>query len=206
MAFRLELSIRFSFQIFSLIEFMSCEFYGSAERNYVFTKRVATCEIKRRKLNFPERKAINMKQATPATRRLARYLLELEIKAFVEHQGEAKVALRVFDKLQNYLSKLIGVAGFQALLARALTLAKLEEAELEAVQIQANSRLLGFSETASNFSSQIVSNGNVALLAQFIGLLSVFIGESLTLRLVKDVWPEAQLDETNFSAEEIRLE
>ncbi len=206
MALRLELSIRFSFRNFSLIEFMSCEFYGSAERNYVFTKRVATCEIKRRKLNFPERKAINMKQATPATRRLARYLLELEIKAFVEHQGEAKVALRVFDKLQNYLSKLIGVAGFQALLARALTLAKLEEAELEAVQIQANSRLLGFSETASNFSSQIVSNGNVALLAQFIGLLSVFIGESLTLRLVKDVWPEAQLDETNFSAEEIRLE
>ena len=147
-----------------------------------------------------------MKQATPATRRLARYLLKLEMKASDEPEGGAKVALRVFDKLQNYLSKLIGMAGFQALLARALTLAKSESRWLEAVHIQANSHLIGFTETALKYPNQVVTDGNVALVSQFIELLNTFIGEALTLRLVNDVWPEAQLNDVNFDAEETGIE
>ena len=147
-----------------------------------------------------------MTQATPATRRLARYLLELEMKAFDEPQKEAIVVLRVFEKLQNYLSNLIGIAGFQALLSRALTLAKLESTWLNEVHVQANSRLVGFSETALKYSQQDVSDGNAALLTQFLGLLNTFIGEALTLRLVNEVWPEVQLIDANSSTEERALE
>ena len=147
-----------------------------------------------------------MTQATPATRRLARYLLELEMKASDEPQVEAIGALRVFEKLQNYLSKLIGIAGFQALLSRALTLAKSESTWLNEVHVQANSRLVGFSETALKYSQQDVTDGNAALLSQFLGLLNTFIGEALTLRLVNEVWPEAQLIDANLSTEERVLE
>ena len=35
------------------------------------------------------------------------------------------------------------------------------------------------------------------LVAQLLGLLFTFIGESLTLRLLLDVWPEAALDDGN---------
>ena len=41
-------------------------------------------------------------------------------------QQEEQAALRVFEKLRSYLSKLVGAAGFQALLARAVVLSTAE--------------------------------------------------------------------------------
>jgi hypothetical protein len=40
--------------------------------------------------------------------------------------------------------------------------------------------------------------GRVVLLAQMLGLLVAFIGEPLTLRLVREVWPQAPLDDLDF--------
>jgi hypothetical protein len=38
----------------------------------------------------------------------------------------------------------------------------------------------------------------VVLLAQLLGLLNAFIGEVLTLRLLRDVWPKIPLDNLEF--------
>ena len=43
-----------------------------------------------------------------------------------------------------------------------------------------------------------VAEGGVALLAQLLGLLVAFIGESLTLRLVHDIWPAVPLSDLDF--------
>jgi hypothetical protein len=40
--------------------------------------------------------------------------------------------------------------------------------------------------------------GRVVLLAQLLGLLVAFIGENLTLRLVREVWLQAQLHDLDF--------
>ena len=40
--------------------------------------------------------------------------------------------------------------------------------------------------------------GRVVLLAQLLGLMVAFIGENLTLRLVREVWPKAPLDDLDF--------
>jgi hypothetical protein len=40
--------------------------------------------------------------------------------------------------------------------------------------------------------------GGVVLLAQLLGLLVAFIGENLTLRLVREVWPKVPLDDLDF--------
>ena len=42
------------------------------------------------------------------------------------------------------------------------------------------------------------SEGGVVLLAQLLGLLVAFIGENLTLRLVREVWPKVPLDDLDF--------
>jgi hypothetical protein len=42
----------------------------------------------------------------------------------------------------------------------------------------------------------------VALLAQLLGLLVAFIGESLTLRLVREVWPPVTLGNLNASKDD----
>ncbi len=147
-----------------------------------------------------------MEQATPAIRDLARILLALEANRSEHAEGEVHAVLSVFAKLRSHLSKLVGMAGFQALLARALALAKAEVGWLEAVRVQADAMLAGFGEAAQELPAQTVTEGSVVLLAQLLGLLVTFIGESLTLRLVADVWPEAQGNAINFSAEETRHE
>jgi hypothetical protein len=44
-----------------------------------------------------------------------------------------------------------------------------------------------------------LSEGRVVLLAQLLGLLVAFIGESLTLRLVLEVWPKVPLEDLELS-------
>jgi hypothetical protein len=41
----------------------------------------------------------------------------------------------------------------------------------------------------------------VVLLAQLLGLLVAFIGENLTLRLMREVWPKVPLNELDFASE-----
>jgi hypothetical protein len=41
--------------------------------------------------------------------------------------------------------------------------------------------------------------GRVVLLAQLLGLLVAFIGENLTLRLVREVWPKVPLKDIELT-------
>ena len=143
-----------------------------------------------------------MKQASPAIRFLARRLLALEADGSEQADVKERAALSAFAKLRLHLTKLIGISGFQVLLARALALAKAEVTWLEPVHVQADATLEGFSEAAQRQPADAVAEGCLALLAELIGLLVVFIGEALTLRLVQEVWPEARLDDPNSGAEE----
>ena len=38
----------------------------------------------------------------------------------------------------------------------------------------------------------------IVLLAQLLGLLVAFIGETLTLHLVRDIWPKTTLNDMGF--------
>lgn len=143
-----------------------------------------------------------MKQTDPAVKDLARRLLLLEANPGEHAEGAGGDALKVFEKLRSHLSRLVGVAGFQALLARALALAKSETSWLEAVRVQPDGTLEGFREAARRLPAEAVTDGSAALLAHLLGLLVTFVGEALTLRLVADIWPQARLDNVNLSPEE----
>jgi hypothetical protein len=43
-----------------------------------------------------------------------------------------------------------------------------------------------------------IFEGCVVLLAQLLGLLAAFIGENLTLHLVREVWPKLSLKDLDF--------
>lgn len=143
-----------------------------------------------------------MRQSTPAALDLARLLLALEASESEHAEAEANAALSIFEKLRASLSKIVGVAGFQALLARALALAKAEADWLEAVRIQPDATLTGLSEVAQQQPANAVAEGYTALVAHLLGLLVTFVGEALTLCLVRDIWPEARLDDINLGAGE----
>ena len=99
------------------------------------------------------------------------------------------------------LTRLAGVAGFRSLMTRALALATVEVPGLEAVQVRPDGSLEGF-EAAAHHLVDGDGEAGVVVVAQLLGLLVTFIGEPLTLRLVRDAWPETPFDEPDRGAKE----
>jgi hypothetical protein len=127
---------------------------------------------------------------TPTTRELAQRLLAYEKAEAGTANPDARAVSRVCDKLRRPLITLAGAAGFRSLLARALTLAKQESPLLAAWEVKSDGSLQGLKGEA-------VQSGAV-LIAHLIGLMITFIGESLTLRLLHDVWLELPESEVKF--------
>ncbi|MGZ4868444.1 MAG: hypothetical protein ACXV7C_14540, partial [Candidatus Angelobacter sp.] len=120
---------------------------------------------------------------------LARRLLSYEgVKGEIFVPTEP-AAFRVYEKLRRHLCALAGVAGFQSLASRALTLARAEAPNLSAVQITSDGTLQGLGELEPPIDNDEGGDG-VILIAHLLGLLFIFIGQALTLRLVQDVWPD----------------
>ncbi len=100
-------------------------------------------------------------------------------------------AFRVSEKLRHLLSTLLGAAGFRALLARALHLAKARAPELSAVEVKTDGSLAGLSKVLRHSRSTPTAKAEVMLITELLALLDTYIGEALMLRLVQDVWPKA---------------
>ena len=124
-------------------------------------------------------------------RKLARQLLALEAS---DSRSQAHEAVIVSEKLRSSLTRFAGVDGFKALLRRALALARADVPSLEAVEIGADGRLEGFEKLLGG-TTGIGSDPGAAVTEHLLGLMMTFVGESLTLRLVRDAWPGVSLDE-----------
>ncbi len=130
---------------------------------------------------------------SPDIRELAQRLLAYEAAGDNPSGTDIPAGSRVVDKLRRPLSTLAGSSGFRALLARSLTLAKAQVPRLGAVRIKPEGSLEGLGDVGNQ---DQVAEAEVMLIAQLLGLLVVFIGESLTLNLVLDVWPHSPLFDT----------
>ena len=135
------------------------------------------------------------KAIPPETLAFARCLHGCETVAGEISVPTGSATLRVYEKLCRHLSSLTGVAGFQSLASRALTLARSEAPGLGAVQVTADARLQGLGEPDLKTDKHQAEEGGVIFIAQLLGLLLTFIGEALTLRLVQDVWPDADFED-----------
>ena len=115
---------------------------------------------------------------------------------------EAPTAFHPFEKLRQHLAKLVGIAGFQSLLARSLVLAQPEAPWLRDLRVGPDGTLENIHEGDPPPSEALVVEGCTALLAQFLALLVTFIGESMTLRLVQEIWSTVRLNDMNSPSEE----
>jgi hypothetical protein len=142
-----------------------------------------------------------MSTAHPSLQNLARRLLAIE--AAHAHSSGAQVdeAVRVCEKLRAPLMKFAGLAGFSSLLSRALALAKAEVPALAALRVRADGALEGFDKVERTQSSEAPGKEEAVLVAQLLGLLVTFIGTPLTLRLVRDAWPDVSMDGLNGRSE-----
>ena len=135
------------------------------------------------------------------SRNLAGRLLAYETAAGKNSEPTESAAFRVCEKLRRPLCSLAGVAGFRSLLSRALALARAEAPSLSAVQVGADGSLKGLDELGPQRDTDKAMEGGALLIAQLLGLLLLFIGEGLTLRLVQEAWPESAFDDRDSGKE-----
>ena len=134
---------------------------------------------------------------TPSSsmRDLARRLLAASQTVSDPHVHEAVL---VSDKLRTSLTRFAGADGFTSLLRRALVLASAEAPSLQRVKVGADGRLEGFEQMAADVGTSAAAAAAAAaaaITAHLLGLLVTFIGESLTLALVREAWPDTSLDD-----------
>ena len=127
-------------------------------------------------------------------RDLARRLLAVEAASQIATGAHAHEAVRVCEKLQISLTRFAGSDGFKSLLRRALALAREDVLALQAVKLTPDGSLEGCEVLAVD-ATHGGPEAAVAITAHLLGLLVTFIGEPLTLALVREAWPDTSLDE-----------
>jgi hypothetical protein len=144
---------------------------------------------------------------SPETRDLAQRLLTYEADANTRSTSVQSVTLRTYEKLRQCLVTFAGVASFYSIAVRALVLAQMETPSLCAVQISADGALQGLSDVESQTTMEMDQAGSqrsgedppgesgAILIARILGLLLTFLGEALTLSLLRNAWPDATFDD-----------
>ncbi len=141
---------------------------------------------------------------SPRTRDLAQCLLNYEVVSAKSSESMKSETLRVYEKLRQCLSAFAGAAAFESLAFRALAQAKSEAPSLWAVQVTEDESLQGLGEMEPQLDIDkdlackfATGERGIILIARLLGLLFIFLGEALTLSLLRVTWPEASLDDCN---------
>jgi hypothetical protein len=133
--------------------------------------------------------------ANSPTQTLARWLITQEASEGPE--GANPSAFRVCEKLRRSLSTLAGSAGYRSLISRASTLAQKEAPSLRAIRVNEDGSLEYASTREPPLNADECQRDGVLLVAHLLELLVSFIGPTLTLHLIRDVWPDAPFGATN---------
>lgn len=134
-----------------------------------------------------------MDSPSPAIRDLARRLVAASQTASDSHGHDATA---VIETLRIAVTRFAGAEGFASLLRRALILATRDVPSLQSVKVRADGRLEGIEHLAAvpgTDGTRARDEAAVVIAAQLIELLVMFIGEPLTLNLVRRTWPEGAL-------------
>ena len=138
----------------------------------------------------------------PIMRDLAHRLLAYEVVAAKTSEPLEFATVRVYEKLRHGLGEVAGTAGFQSLASRALALARTEVPGLGVARIAADGSLHGLGEIEHQMHTDKdrpdespACDGGIILIARLLSLLLLFLGEALTLSLLRVTWPGAALDD-----------
>jgi hypothetical protein len=146
-----------------------------------------------------------MSTIPPAIQNLARQLVAGAPEGGEPSQGDVERAVQACDKLRMTLTKLIGAAGFSSLLSRALALATRQAPSLVGLRVEADGSLTGFNEVQQDSNAaEAGRQGGVVLVAELLGLLVTFIGQPMTLSLVRKAWPDESVEIMTLSTEVTR--
>ncbi len=134
----------------------------------------------------------------PQMRDFAERLIAYETRGNKTSGTKTPAAFPVCEKLRPHLATLMGNTGFRTLLSRALARAEADVPSLRAMQVKADGSLAGLDKLEVQADPEELAKGGVVLVTQLLGLLVAFIGETLTLRLVREIWPKLSVNDLDF--------
>ena len=116
-------------------------------------------------------------------------------KRLLAHEGDAgsssaecaAAAWRLYEKLNARLAPLLGSAGVQALFVRSAKLAQAEFASLAEVATPEGMKKLGAALQALDPAD--ATEVAATLFGTFLELMTTFIGERLTVLILRSAWP-----------------
>ncbi len=121
-------------------------------------------------------------RASLATHDLVERLIAYEAALDRTSQESLSDTCHVCERLRRALSTLFGADGYCTLMARALLRAKREAPSLTDVKINDDGSIEGLTAKATE--------ANAVLIAHFVELMKTFIGETVTVWLLNDIWPD----------------
>lgn len=130
-----------------------------------------------------------MSQASPEIQKLAEHILASEA-AHEKGLEAGRLVVPIIKELRALLIRLAGVAGFHALLSRALALARTQAPCLHHVRVGADGFLEGIEQMEHEDAAE-VERAERVLVFHLLELLVTFIGQPLTLRLLSIRWADA---------------
>lgn len=143
-----------------------------------------------------------MSLVTPQVWKVSARLLAYETRENLTQASRTPATLLVCEKLRPPLASLMGHTGFRSLLARALSLANIEASWPGVVQVKADGTLAGWDKLEGQIPRKDFAEASAVLIARLLGLLVAFIGEELTFRLLREIWPEVTLNPDLLMTEE----
>lgn len=130
-----------------------------------------------------------MRRPHPELLRFAERVLAHE--AARSPQNHSTPVERACDALQRNLDRMIGLRGFHALLGRAIFLRRADYPWLASLRIgdDEGCALVGVAETIQAAGDH-ANAGFASVIATTVALLASFIGENLTIRFIRETWPD----------------
>ncbi len=120
-------------------------------------------------------------RARSTTHGLAERLIAYEAALDRTSQEGLADTCHVCERLRRALSTLFGPDSYRPLMARALIRAKREAPSLTDVKVNDDGSIEGLTGKAME--------ANAVLIAHFFELMETFIGETVTVWLLNDIWP-----------------
>jgi hypothetical protein len=144
----------------------------------------------------------NMSLVPPPIRRLAKQILAYEHEANSSSVPPSHLEFRVIEKLNFYFVALMGSYAYRVVLSRALATASEEVPWLSKISVNQDRMLEGWSELEKSMAPDVLFEGRVVLLARLLEFLITFVGETMTLRMLRDVWPKVSAQDLTFKPED----
>ncbi len=131
---------------------------------------------------------------TEVVEQLSHHLFAFQSCVAAVHNSADGAQFRVIEQLCAKITEVSGNTGLQTMLSRALSATRADFPWLRSAKASKTGGLVGLDQVHPPPDSEEAMRGELAVLGSLIELLRSFLGDGVTLQLLRSLWPLASID------------